>query len=382
MALRILFITNYFPKPTGSNEAPFLYWRAKHLIEMGFSVSVVKWDQDMSDFFAKDYSLHDLENGKFEHDISVKRVNTLKLLNPFYKRRLYQWIKHNFDLVHFHWLWSMSIFPTIKKWGIPYVVTCHGSDINKMGSDFNSFYLGRLLNKWVIASQMKRLNNADFVTFVSSALCKKARNMGFFSTAFEVINNGYNSEIFFLDINYKQKRSIGFVGNLIPIKRLDKLAYILKLILDESSVDQVFIIGFGNLKKQFEKDLNDYAISDRVSLLGKLSQHEVADYMRKMKILLLPSRNEGYPCVVNEAQACGAMVVGSNVGGISEAIGRGGAVVVDGPEFEKRFAQRVIELFNNPIPQDQIKESILSKSWSKIVSKEAQIYHSILNKPL
>ena len=128
----------------------------------------------------------------------------------------------------------MAVFPTIKAWGIPYVVTCHGSDINKMGSDFNSFYVGRLVNFfWVISSQMKRLNNADFVTFVSEALCQKACNMGYVGTSFEIINNGFNSEIFFPDPNRQSKLTLGFVGNLIPIKRLDKLAYILKLILDE-----------------------------------------------------------------------------------------------------------------------------------------------------
>ena len=101
--------------------------------------------------------------------------------------------------------------------------------------------------------------------------------------------------------------------------------------------DQIFIIGSGDLKNQFEKDLNDYSILDNVSILGKLSQNEVAEYMRNMTVLLLPSRNEGYPCVVNEAQACGAMVVGTNVGGISEAIGKGGVVVEDGINFEERF---------------------------------------------
>ncbi len=377
--MRILFITNYFPKPNGISDAPFLYWRAKYLIEMGFSVSVVKWDQNTSDFFAKDYSLHDLVNGRFEYDIFVKRVHSLKLINPLYKRKLYQWIKQNFDIVHFHWLWSMSVFPSIKAWGIPYVVTCHGSDINKMGTDFNSFYVGRLINKWVISSQMNRLNNADFVTFVSKALCQKACDMGYVGTSFEIINNGYNSKIFFPGPNRRSKLTLGFVGNLIPIKRFDKLAYILKLILDKLDLDQIFIIGSGELRNQFEKDLNDYSIVDSVSILGKLTQNEVAEYMRNMTVLLLPSRNEGYPCVVNEAQACGAMVVGANVGGISEAIGTGGAVVDEGVDFEKRFAKKVIELLNSPISQERLKEAVLSKSWLKIVDKEAQIYHTVLN---
>ena len=60
---------------------------------MGFSVTVLKWDQNISDFNAEDYSLHELDDNRYEHDISVKRVHSLKLLNPFYKRKLYHWIK-------------------------------------------------------------------------------------------------------------------------------------------------------------------------------------------------------------------------------------------------------------------------------------------------
>ena len=51
--------------------------------------------------------------------------------------------------------------------------------------------------------------------------------------------------------------------------------------------------------------------------------------------MILPSRNEVWPCVVLEAQACGVPVVGSSNGGIPEAIGDGGIVIEEGEDFDK-----------------------------------------------
>ena len=64
--------------------------------------------------------------------------------------------------------------------------------------------------------------------------------------------------------------------------------------------------------------------------------------MNTMDVMILPSKREGFGCVVTEANACGAAVVGSNAGGIPEAIGIEENVVNDGEGFEERSAKRVV----------------------------------------
>jgi len=115
-----------------------------------------------------------------------------------------------------------------------------------------------------------------------------------------------------------------------------------------------------------------------VHFTGMLPQTEVAKWMNAMDVMLLPSRNEGFPTVVNEAQGCGVSVVGSSNGGIPEAIGDGGIVVEEGKDFEKRFAKAVISLLKNHINRDFIIEKAMHYSWENIVNLELNVYQEVL----
>ena len=83
------------------------------------------------------------------------------------------------------------------------------------------------------------------------------------------------------------------------------------------------------------EDVRHFKMDDKVKFTGRVPVEKVADYMRTMNVFVLPSRQEAFGCVIKEAQACGAMVVGSSNGGIPEVIGNGGIIVMEGDDFEK-----------------------------------------------
>ncbi|MGC6366976.1 MAG: glycosyltransferase [Candidatus Marinamargulisbacteria bacterium] len=376
--MKILFVTNYFPKKGGLQEAMFLFWRAKYLKSMGHEVSVLKWDQDIKDVMKKPYNILDLNEPILDEDIVVDRVHKLKLINPFFRQRLYKKIKKNYDVVHFHWLWSMSVLPEINKWGIPFVVTCHGSDIYRMGEALNNISLGRYINKKVMTAQMKPLNQANHVIFVSNDIQNVAKTKGAKPNAESVIPNGFNDDLF--NINNRSKRSeitVGFIGNLIPVKRADKLPDIIDHIWQHDTTIKFIIIGDGHLRNKIEKDCAKF--QGEVKFTGKISPQDVAAHLKNMDILMIPSRFEAFGCVIKEAQACGTMVVGSNNGGIPAVIGQGGAIVEDGDHFEERFALQVLNLIKTPLEQSLVTAAAKDYSWSETVKKELQIYQSIIS---
>ena len=112
--MNILLITNYFPKSDKKQEAIFLYWRARELVKAGHSVTILKWNQNLRDYFKKPYVL-DFKDPLFDVDIPVIPIHTVQSKNRLNQNRTYKWIKNNFDIVHFHWLWSMTVFPSIKN---------------------------------------------------------------------------------------------------------------------------------------------------------------------------------------------------------------------------------------------------------------------------
>lgn len=377
--MNILFVTNYFPKKNNTQEAIFLYWRAKELIKAGHKVTVLKWNQDVSDYFMKPYNLLDLNDPILNIDIPVFPIHSIDLMiNPLHKKKRYQWIKSNFDIVHFHWLWSMTVFPDIKQWDIPFVITCHGSDIYRMGESFNQWAIGRWLNKKVMQMQMKRLNQANHVIFVSTDIHQIALKKGAAPKNHSVIHNGI-SEIFSAKKRgNRQKVTVGYVGLLIPRKRADKLIKIFHNASRLIHIDEFLIIGEGILENKMKKDAIKYGLSDKVIFTGKVSVPKVAMHMRSMNVFVLPSREEAFGCVIKEAQATGTPVVGSSNGGIPEVIGNGGIVVQEGENFEERFAKAIVELIKNPIDKLIIKASAESFTWAETVKKERDIYNTLI----
>jgi teichuronic acid biosynthesis glycosyltransferase TuaC len=376
--MKLLFITNYFPKKNGETDALFLYWRVTELIKHGHHVTILKWNQNMRDIGMASYNILDLKSSVLKSNIPVIPIHSYQLWMPYTRKKWHQWIHDQFDIVHFHWLWSMTVFPTIAQWHIPFVVTCHGSDIYRMGESFNQWALGRWLNRRVVAHQMARLNTANHVIFVSKNMAINAQKKGF-SNKHSIVPNGYNCHLFkpFKVSSNTNKICIGFVGNLLPIKRADKLPEIIKKIHAALPIATFLIIGEGPLRESIERECQP--LKNTVKFTGKQPPQIVAEYMQQMTVLMIPSRSESFGCVIKEAQACGVSVVGSDAGGIPDVIGHGGIVVVDGDGFEDRFSNAVVQLAMVPICPNILKKESEQYQWENTVMQEQAIYQDIIS---
>ena len=62
-------------------------------------------------------------------------------------------------------------------------------------------------------------------------------------------------------------------------------------------------------------------VSDRVRLLGRVSQDRLPAIYSAADLLLLVSRHEGWPNVLLESMACGTPVVVSDLPGIADIVG-------------------------------------------------------------
>lgn len=83
--------------------------------------------------------------------------------------------------------------------------------------------------------------------------------------------------------------------------------------LNEPNV-HLLIVGEGNLKNELLADIRSSGLSDKVTMLGALTQGELAELHRVCSVFVLTSAYEGLPLVVLEALACGTPVVTTRCG--------------------------------------------------------------------
>jgi teichuronic acid biosynthesis glycosyltransferase TuaC len=283
----------------------------------------------------------------------------------------------SFDLIHAHGMYTppAGLIAQIlsEKYSKPYVLTVHGSDVNILMEKRKKVYLGVF-------------ESAQAVIFVSNALLEKARSFGYSGKNAAVIPNGYDPQIFRsldkdqvrrqLGIYTEGYKYVGFVGNLIEIKRADKLVEIFDLIRKGYPKVKFIVVGDGHLRGKMEEQAKQKGLD--ILFTGMLEQSEVAKYMNAMDVMILPSRTEGFGAVVIEAQACGTCVVGSSNGGIPEAIGFEEYVVEEGPDFEERFAKKVVEVLRNGYDRQKIVQRAQKYTWEYIVKMEKQVYEAVL----
>lgn len=281
------------------------------------------------------------------------------------------------DMVSCHWGYPHGriAYWINREFKKPYIVTYHGSDVHTMPFE----------NEHIKTKVLQIMENAKQNIFVSKKLMDTARELGYTGDNCTASRNGVNTKNFYI-ISDTEKNSIkekynisgknvGFVGAINKIKRADKFAEIFDKIkqLDSNNEYTFTVVGDGPLKSQVEKECNEKGL--KAVFTGNQNVDMVRNLMNTMDVMILPSRREGFGCVITEANACGVPVVGSDAGGISEAIGIKENIVADGDEFEKRIAKRVVEVVNFENDKESLSKYTLENfSWNKIAEDEASFY--------
>lgn len=255
------------------------------------------------------------------------------------------------------------------RMGIPAIGVFHGSDIN--------FQIRADPARAVAA--MQRLRAA---VFVSRSLLDAARSVGYDGRA-TVIPNGIDPRVFGGDVDSGPIRSelslsratriVSYVGNLLPVKGADRLPAIIGELSNLTTEFHLAVMGDGPELARLKKEMEFMP----VTWLGRRQPQEVAALLAMTDVVILPSRSEGWPCVVMEAFGSGASVVGANVGGMAEAIGDGGSVVEEGGGFSQRFASAVERELRLKRPRQTQRGRVRGYSWRELALQELKIWAEV-----
>ena len=253
-------------------------------------------------------------------------------------------------------------------YGTPYFVTWHGSDVHTHPFD----------NPLQLKETIVIMKNAECNFFVSRALMAASYNILDDATVRrEVIYNGVSGDFYRYDDGLRSKirakygvedtRVVAFAGNLCKVKNVRTLIPIFEQVSKMyDGMVQYWIIGDGKLRSEVESDIKLSGLQN-VRMWGNVKSEQMPELMNCMDILILPSINEGLSLVCLEAVNCGVNVVGSDVGGTAEIVGKDNVLSL-GDGFVEGMAEKISHLL--VCPTEQVVPSDMS--WDVAAYKELE----------
>ena len=375
----------YPPAPGGAETVVKAY--SEGLRDLGHNVEVVTTDLYTETPFVKK-KMPSVVNG-----INVTRHKAYTVSGEAHyvlaPGMVQSFLSKNADVIHTH---SYGYFQNHAGWirerfqSTPWVITPHfhpswsmwGGSKRKTLREFYDTVIGK-----------GTLEAADLITCVS----KHEKDMlvseiGLKEDNIKIIYNGINwadwssvpnKEVFRKQYPNVSEKFVLFAGRLATNKGLSDLVSAMQLI-DKKSVDLVITGADMGLGKQLEKEASDKGV--KMHRLGHIDDETYRSVLSAAEMLVLPSEYEAFGIVLLEAAAAKTAVIGTNVGGIPEAMspGKNGLIV----EYNdvNNLAKSIAILLEDEKMSDEMgnlgREWAKNFSWESIVKEIENEYRLII----
>ena len=283
------------------------------------------------------------------------------------------------NLVHLHdylYMGNILAFVIARCRGKPVVVTQHIGEI-PYDSGLLRWTLGllnRTLGRWVLTRAQRTIFISPVVRDYFSTFCQ-------FRHEPQHIPNGVDNNIFTplsneIRIALRQQHGYAstttiflFVGRFVEKKGLPMLRHLAVLFPQV----QFLFAGEGPL------DPDTWQLNNTKVFRGR-SDRELAELYRLADLLLLPSKGEGFPLVIQEALACGTPVLTSD----ETALGNPALVdmmmtePVETTQAEALWQRRIEKLLNEPQALQRQRDhlstgKLVQPTWSQIAADYAAV---------
>lgn len=163
-----------------------------------------------------------------------------------------------------------------------------------------------------------------------------------------VIGNPYYDNLFHELPEINRDLELVFLGRLVSDKGVDLLITALSnLKKDYNLTSRLTIVGTGPEENLLHNLSKKFGVSNQVNFVGSKTGVELVELLNSHKIMVVPSRwMEPFGVVALEGIACGCVVVGSEGGGLKDAIGACGVTFPNGDV--EALTQALASLLSNP----------------------------------
>lgn len=394
--MRIAYITSYYPPETKGGAEISLKLLAGALANLGHKIIIFT-----PNYFGKTQ----IEDGnpkiyrlKFGRDSIFSRTNPLSF-RSFVKEILATGEK--FDLIDVY-LWFQPAKILAANLRIPYICSIRDAtpicdfrvDRNPKYYSFFEYFpkrlstygisprqIGNAIYGYLLTRQnLEIISKASCLTFASEALAKIFKK---YNSCGEVINSVglpdfKKQDVEIPGINFGNDKVIVYAGRLSEGKGAGFLFESAKrVILKDKNIKFIFV-GDGSLMQK----ISDPKFKDSIFCLGKKPHEFVLNVVRKARITVIPSLIfEGFPRMAVESISLGIPVIGTNVGGVPEAIGEAGVIVdIADPQM---FTEEILKICNDEKKYQNLKSKTKFQAEKflpeRIAKKVINVYKKVIS---
>ncbi len=254
--------------------------------------------------------------------------------------------RHRPVLVHAHFGKGGALaLPLARRLGLALAVTFHGGDATK-----ETHYRKRLFPS-IYQRRLRALKQyADLFVCVSDFVRRKLLALDFPDR--KMVVNPIGIEVRDRLDRAEQRGVVHFVGRLVEKKGVADLIRAASQLSDSAHGGEIRIIGDGPLRTELELLAAD--LGAPVRFLGWQEPAEVRRQLARSQLLVVPSctaesgDSEGLPTVALEAMAAGLPVVGTDHGGIPEAVRHGETGLIVPERDPNALGKAIVHIIENP----------------------------------
>lgn len=231
------------------------------------------------------------------------------------------------------------------------ILHMHNDYLNKLSSEY-IHTLNSQINALIFPSEALK---SEFLSIHSE-----------FTKPIKVVYNGYDSKKFFPqpEVISKPNPIIGYVGRFDKNKNILNLLDIYIAMLDRIPNLEFYLIGSGKsggVENKYQKlvlkkidKINRQ--NGRITYLGYVHNDELVKYYNLFDLFIsLPIHTEAFGMTFVEALACKTLTIGTNLGGIPEAIGCN-ELLVNNPKDHTEITDKIFQILSDDSLQKSLKE--------------------------
>ena len=326
--MRVLVINNVYPSLYDKNAYVFVQNQVVSLIKNGYEVFVL--DIDLRSFKHKrKYGIYkEIYNNVQVYRVSFPFFNFndnffIRFFNKLFGKLLFKKIvnengKIDFVNAHFALSSGFAAYSIKKKYGIPYVITEHHTQI-------------LIRNTSQLKNATKIYNYANYIIAVSVALKNKILKLCN-NKNICVIPNIIDVNKFTIEEHSKNKKTNSFsfisIGHLIERKGHDLVITALSEIQKDYPNVSLTIIGRGNKEVELKKLVKKLNVKN-IKFISQVPNDKICSFLNDSDCFVLASRQETFGVVYAEAISCGIPVIATRCCGPEEFVNKINGLLID-----------------------------------------------------